>query len=33
MIEAIKEVEFMEKNPKQYKGYKNVDDFMEAMLK
>ena len=32
-IQAIKEVEDMEKNPEKYKGYDSVDDLMEDLLK
>ena len=32
-LNAIKEVEEMEKDPKKYKGYQNVDELMEDLLK
>ena len=32
-LSAINEVEEMEKNPDKYKGYTNVDDLMEDLLK
>ena len=32
-LAAIQEVEEMEKNPENYKGYDSVDDLMEDLLK
>ena len=32
-LEALKEIEEMEKNPSAYKSYKNVDKMMEELLK
>ncbi len=32
LIEALKEVEMMKKNPSGYKGYTDVDDMMEDLL-
>ena len=32
-LEALKEIEEMEKNPSAYKSYKNVDEMMEELLK
>lgn len=32
-LEAISEVKEMEKNPDQYKGFDNINDFMEDLLK
>ena len=32
-LSAIQEVEDMEKDPKKYKGYKDIDAFMEDLLK
>lgn len=31
-IDAINEVEEMEKNPSKYKGYTNLDDLMEDLI-
>ena len=32
-LEALKEIEEMEKNPSAYKSYKDVDEMMEELLK
>ena len=32
-LEALKEIEEMEKNPSAYKSYKDVDEMMEKLLK
>ena len=32
-LAALNEVEEMEKDPKKYKGYKNIDSLMEDLLK
>lgn len=32
-LEALKEIEKMEKNPSAYKSYSNVDEMMEELLK
>ncbi len=33
LLKALKEVEKMKKNPKKYKGYTNIDELFDDLLK